>query len=525
MIAQSVFFVSNADAQTGLLFDGDFESGTFQGWTPGGINGGFASLAAKGSCFSGNDTTAISFNGNPTSNYAALLRSNPNGDTDSIATLRSQPFIAGNGVIFSALTETLSADPGDQPVDFIVNIIDSTGAVISEQPYRTAIVQLAEGCPSEPRDTAFSGHFIDTHQLVGQEIAIEFTQNTRGEGLGYFTLIDNVVFIDESSFLLSTSQPRAVAGTGITTSGTFFLDPRSSTDPDDAPFDLSYSWFINGETSIRELDIPCVNLNSDVQLDAGNNIATLYVNDGFSYSADTIRFVIPEESSGTTATATDTTDDTGTDTDTDTDTGTDTTDGTDTDTDTDTATGPTLTDPLNECDVDLTADFLDPPTDDDGTDGTDGDATDGGDGVGDPTNDGGTVEPSISVTGGASFTIGGNAVNPSSNATITQSSLGASIISATVSVQNPQDGDSLSLDNPPTGLDVSGQQSATLLIRLEAGAQVTDETFENAIESITYSYEVPAGATPVTTARTISYTVNDGNDVSGIQTTLVTIIP
>jgi len=153
MIAQSVFFVSNSNAQTGLLFDGDFESGTFQGWTPGGINGGFASLAARGSCFSGNDTTAISFNGDPTSNYAALLRSNPNGDTDSIATLRSQPFVAGNGVIFSALTETLSDDPSDQPVDFIVNIIDANGEVISEQPYRTAIVQLAEGCPSEQRDT------------------------------------------------------------------------------------------------------------------------------------------------------------------------------------------------------------------------------------------------------------------------------------------------------------------------------------------------------------------------------------
>jgi len=70
-----------ASAQARLLFDGDFESGTFQGWIPSGEKGGFASVAAKGSCFSGNDTTAISFNGNDTSNYAALLRSNAAGDT------------------------------------------------------------------------------------------------------------------------------------------------------------------------------------------------------------------------------------------------------------------------------------------------------------------------------------------------------------------------------------------------------------------------------------------------------------
>ena len=488
----------SSHGQTGLLFDGDFESGTFQGWTPSGENGGFATVAAKGSCFSGSDTTAISFNGNPTSNYSALLRSNAAGETGSVASLRSQPFEAGNGIIFSALSETLSDDPRDHPVDLVVKIINSDGEVISEQPYRTAIIQLAQGCPSEPRDTAFSGHFIDTHHLAGNEISIEFNQNTRNQGLGYFTLIDDVVFIDRSSFLLSTSQPRAVAGTGITSSGTFFLDPRASTDPDDAPIELNYSWFINGDTSIRELDVPCVNLNTDVQLSAGNNIATLYVNDGFSYSADTIRFVIPAESSNNNqdSTATDNNDDS-----TDDETDTENIDGDGTGT-------PTLTDPLNECDVNLTAEFIDPPTDPD----TDGD--------GNPTTpvvDGDTTRPSISVTGDATFTIGGDPVPLVSDASISLSSAGTAIRSATITIAVPANGDVLSLANPPAGLQVDanadGDQNVSLMITVEDGGQVTDEDFETAIANTVYSYIVPAEVTdPITGTRSISYKVNDGRD-------------
>ena len=280
-------------AQASLLFDGDFESGTFQGWIPGGDNGGFASIAARGTCYSGNDTTAISFDGNPASNYAALLRSNANGNPDSIARLRSQPFRAGNGIIFSALSETLDPDPGNHPVELTVNIINSEGNTVAELPLRTAVIQLAQGCPSEGRDAVFSKQFIDTHHFAGQEISIEFTQHTRFDGLGYFTLIDNVLFIDQGQFVLNSGQPIAVAGTGVTTSGTFYLDPRASVDPDDGPLDLDYRWFVDGEESTRDVDMPCINLNEDFRLSAGNNKATLYATDGFHYDADTIRFVIP----------------------------------------------------------------------------------------------------------------------------------------------------------------------------------------------------------------------------------------
>ena len=151
-----------------LLFDGDFESGTFQGWTPGGDNGGSALIAAKNSCYSSSDTTGISFNGNPANNFAALLRSNAAGEKTSVARLRSNNFPAGRGILFSALSETSDANASDDPSDLTVRILDSEGKVLSALPVETAVVQLAVGCPSVKRDTAFAVHYIDTSQHNGE---------------------------------------------------------------------------------------------------------------------------------------------------------------------------------------------------------------------------------------------------------------------------------------------------------------------------------------------------------------------
>ena len=507
-------------AQTGLLFDGDFESGTFQGWIPGGINGGFATVAAKGTCYSGNDTTAISFNGDPTSNYAALLRSNAAGKTGSIATLRSQPFTAGNGIVFSALSETMNDDPRHHPVDLVVKIINAEGEVVSEQPYRTAIIRLAPGCPGGPRrDAAFSGHFIDTHHLVDQQISIEFNQNTRHDGLGYFTLIDNVVYIDKNQLLLTTSAPRAVAGTGITTSGTFFLDPRASTDPDDAPLALDYSWFIDGEDSVRDIDVPCVNLNEDLQLSAGNNTATLYVNDGFSYSADTIRFVIPENatSGGNGGNGDNTNSDS-----TDTTNNSDSTDTagvnepeSDTEPDDDTANqgNITLTDPLNECDVDLRVPETEPTDDMDGGDNGDDNGIGGGTGGNSPPN---IVAGDGSAIASVTFTIGGGAVNLLSAIDIFDADSNAQIQSVTVSISNPVEGDSLSATNlPATIASSSGQNSNTPVTSITLspanGSTPSEADYEQAVIGIQFEY-LPSG-TVVTGTRTVTYSANDGIDI------------
>ena len=496
-------------AQATLLFDGDFESGTFQGWIPGGENGGFASIAAKGSCYSANDTTAISFNGDPTSNYAALLRSNAAGNTDSVARLKSEPFTAGNGIIFSALSETLDADPGHKPVNFVVRILDSQGSPVSEQPYNTAIIQLAQGCPSVKRDAAFSRHFIDTHHLAGQEISIEFSQNTKHESLGYFTLIDNVLFISEGQFLLSTSQPIAVAGTGITTSGTFFLDPRASKDPDDGPVALDYSWFIDGEDSVRHLDIPCVNLNEDFQLSPGNNTATLYATDGFSYAADTIRFVIPEESTSSNSSGNgDNTDDSGNGTDTNVDLATTDENG---ETENGNSTNVTLSDPLEECDVDVSEVAVD-------------NSESGGNGGG---TDGNT--PPVIEIGGTNgeplvvdYSISGAPVNVADNVSISDAD-GDNIVSVTVSIQNPGNVDRLLADSI-AGFLVSGSGSTSITIALNnPESPASDEAFAAAVESIEFEYIVPSGEDPDTSNRTISYSANDGTDSSETVTSIVDV--
>ncbi len=491
-------------AEATLLFDGDFESGTFQGWTPGGENGGFAQVVSKGSCYSSNDTTAISFNGNPTSNFVALLRSNPAGNTDSVGKLRSNPFTAGNGVIFSALSETLDGDPGHKPVNFVVKILNSEGNAVSDQPYNTAVIKLAQGCPSVKRDAAFSSHFIDTHHLAGQEISIEFSQNTKNESLGYFTLIDNVLFVDSGQFLLSSSQPIAVAGTGLTTSGTFYLDPRASKDPDDGPVALSYSWFIDGEESVRHIDMPCVNLNEDFLLSPGNNKATLYANDGFNYAADTIRFVIPEsDSSGGTINNNDN-DDQQNAGDTD-------PDATDDINDTDNTTGVTLTDPLDECDVDVSEVVVD-----NGENGGDGSGTDGN-------------SPPVITVGGSDgevpvvdFSISGGPVSIASNVTISDAD-GDNLESATVSIQNPGTVDRLLADSI-AGFIVSGSGGTSVTIaNSDQDNPASNEAFAAAIETIEFDYIVPAGDDPVTSNRTITYTVNDGIDTSEAAESIVDV--
>ncbi len=336
LISLCVFSLSSTPllAAGGLIFDGDFESGTFQGWTPGGENGGFVTIAAKSGCYSFNDTTGITFNRDPTSNYAALLRSGSSGSTGSIAILRSDAFEAGSGITFSALSETIGGVPN--PSTLTIRILDSSDTELVSIDLDTALINLSEGCPSAKRDAAFSGHFVDTHQLSGP-IKVEFRQHTNREGLGLFTLIDNVSSLAINQLLPFTSRPVAVAGTSVTTSGTLYLDPTRSFDPDNKPSELDYSWFVDDTDNFLELDLPCINLNDDNTLSAGNHIATLYVNDGMHAVADTLNFVVPES-----------------DSDSETDTETDTETDSESDSGSSGSGSPTLTDPRNECDVDVT---------------------------------------------------------------------------------------------------------------------------------------------------------------------------
>jgi hypothetical protein len=482
-----------------LLFDGDFESGTFQGWTPGGENGGFTTLAAKGTCYSSNDTTAISFNGDPANNYAALLRSNPNGDVGSIATLRSANFAAGNGLLFSALSETSDLNPSTRPVNFVVRILDSKGKPLAELPLQTAVISLKDGCPSSKRDTAFSVHYIDTRQYNG-EISVEFSQHTKFSGLGYFTLIDNVVHVEKGNIFVNQTQPIAVAGTSLTSSNILFLDPRDSIDPDNLPTPLEFSWFINDEETIRLYDMPCVNINSDFVLPAGNHVATLYATDGINYSADTLRFVVTSNSTSTVEPATN---DSGENETTNKNITLSTPEGELIVNEANLVTDDvTQSDPRQECDIDVS------------------DTLDGAEpGVAGLSID---IDTTSEETFDATFTIGGGPVSVTSNSVQVQSSEEESVMLVTVTIDNPEPTDVLTAASTPVStLTVSNSGTTSVSISPEIpDSAVSDTDYETVLEAIEFEYTVGDGDTPVTDQRSISYSVTDsaGNTASTSST-------
>ena len=511
LILLSIFAISNPATAGQLLFDGDFET-AFQGWTPGGQNGGQAVLAARNTCFSGNDTTAISFNGNdPLNNFTALLRSGPGASVDSVATLRSNNFLAGNGIIFSALSETADGSRSDTPVSFSVRILDSEGGILAELPVQTAVIALTPGCPSTKRDAAFSVHYIDTKPFNG-EISIEFTQHTNFEGLGFFTLIDNVVFVEKGEVFVNQTQPIAVAGTQLTTSNILFLDPRSSIDPDGLPSPLQFSWFIDGEENVRFFDLPCVNVNGDFTLGVGNHVATLYATDGVNYSADTLRFVVTSSFSG----ATDTTD------------GGDSGDGTGdgsgvnpnitltTPRDGDiitpgvvagdglTGDGTTLTDPREECDIDV-ADALEDS------------APPGADGVSENGDLSIDVDTSVEGIPSSTFTVNpGTPVNITGAVVDIQSVDSNSVDSIIVTIDSAVTGDSLSLSGEPATLNVAPNVTNTMITitPADANSPVSDEDYETALESILFEYEPEDENDINDTERTINYTASDDEEAN-----------
>src|SRR5437773_2296839 len=126
----TTFFILNfalattAFSQAPALHNGNFEAGTLEGWTVGGVNEGVARIAREGSCFSYNNTEGLTLSGS----FAAEIRSSGLAPTDSVGLLTSDPFIAGSAITFNALTE---AEEGEEakfaqtdPVTFEARILD-----------------------------------------------------------------------------------------------------------------------------------------------------------------------------------------------------------------------------------------------------------------------------------------------------------------------------------------------------------------------------------------------------------------
>ncbi len=284
-ILLSALLLTRSVFAAGLLFDGGFESGTLQGWNASGSKGGMGTVVAQSTCYSSNDTTQLQIEGN----YAALIRSSPSGATDSIGALTSDLFTAGDGIAFLALSES-NDKAGNNPVNFEVHITDNSGETLVAHKIRTSVVRLENGCPSSGRNGTFYAHYVDTRDFLGSSIRVQFRQYTLHEGLGFFTLIDNVVKFEQGEMPIFSSKPRAVAGVSQTDNGVLRLDGSFSLDPDDAPLPLSYSWYIDGESTPRFGEYSCID-----DLSEGEHTVTLYVSDSVNTDSDTMKFVVIHE--------------------------------------------------------------------------------------------------------------------------------------------------------------------------------------------------------------------------------------
>ena len=276
-------FVTTPGRAADLLPNGDFEAGFLIGWLVSERKDGIADIVREGNCFAEEDTTHITIAGD----YAAILRSGPSGRRSSVGILTSEPFVAGDGILFTSLTGTRDGKRIIRPVEFEVRVLNAEGETLTAHEFSTSVVRLKHGCPSEPRDGRFYVHYIDTRKFLDQSISIQFRQNTNTGGIQPFTLIDRVVKFEKGEGPVYASRPVAVASTSKTRVGKLRLDATHSFDPDEGPAKLSYRWQIDGEKKVRLGNKPCVG-----DLTNGEYTATLFVNDGFHVSSDSLQFAV-----------------------------------------------------------------------------------------------------------------------------------------------------------------------------------------------------------------------------------------
>ncbi len=283
------------------LQNGNFETGDLNGWRNESEANGVAEVVAKGACFSANDTRAMDIRGQ----YAALLRSNSDGDKKSVGVITSDAFNAGDGIAFIAATESTAAiKPNKEPARFEVRILDGeTDQVLVSQILSPKLSVLKSGCPGESSKGLFSSHYFSTKAFAEEQrgIKLQFRQSTHVKGSSFFTLIDQIVVFNEGEAPIFHSRPVAVAGIQSTSSGTPMLDSTGSFDPDQRLYDLNYSWYID-DLKVRRSRRPCVG-----DLSQGEHRAVLYVSDGLHAISDNLRFsvtdYVPPNISGSTPSA------------------------------------------------------------------------------------------------------------------------------------------------------------------------------------------------------------------------------
>lgn len=283
-IAGVLSWTPSGQAQA-LLFDGGFESGTFIGWAPG-IQGS-AILAAKGRCFSNQDTLGLSIRGK----YAGLLRGSAQLDPGTAATITSKPFTAGKGLLFVALTEQHT---GNEVISFPyalrVSVLDSNDATLSRHDLDTARITLSSGCPSQARDQRFSEHFISTTKYQGQTIRIRFSQHPALAQSANFSLIDQVSIVHAGEIAAYSKKPAASAGIEYDAVHDFlYLIAKIPIQALEESRNWRFSWRIHSQAEMRKSDKVCIN-----DLKPGNYTANLSVQKAALLSMDTLQFYVPE---------------------------------------------------------------------------------------------------------------------------------------------------------------------------------------------------------------------------------------
>lgn len=273
-----------------LLFDGDFESGTLIGWVPG-IQG-TAILAAKGRCFSSQDTSALSIRGK----YAGLLRGSDQLEPGIAATMTSKPFTAGKGFLFLALTEQYDGEGSiSMPYALMVSVLDSKDVILSRHALDTARVALSSGCPSMPRDQRFSEHFISTQKYLGQAIKLRFSQHPVLAQSGNFSLIDQVSIVQQGEIAAYSKKPVAVAAIEYEAKHDFlYLVAKIPQHALEESRNWTFNWHIDSERGGRASSKVCIN-----NLKSGNYTANLSVKGSAVLSTDTLHFYVPHRPQST----------------------------------------------------------------------------------------------------------------------------------------------------------------------------------------------------------------------------------
>lgn len=285
VIASALSWAPLSTLAQALLFDGGFESGTLIGWSPG--TRGTAILAAKGRCFSDQDTSALSIRGK----YAGLLRGATQTEPGTAATMTSKPFTAGKGFLFLALTEQHTEDDANSfPYALRVSVLDSNGVTLSGHELNTARITLSSGCPSLARDQRFSEHFISTQKYQGQTIKIRFSQHPALAQSGNFSLIDQVSIIQNDEVAAYRKKPAVTAGIEYDAEHDFlYLVAKTPKYALEESRNWQFSWHIHAQTEIRESYKVCIN-----DLKPGNHTAILSVQNATMLSMDSLHFYVPE---------------------------------------------------------------------------------------------------------------------------------------------------------------------------------------------------------------------------------------